>query len=70
MFNTSSNIMSSTDDNNTNERGWINIGEHESPAVLKKTIQKIRAKWLDRYELRICRKSTDVESFQLQLRHL
>ncbi|HIA02686.1 MAG TPA: hypothetical protein EYN66_12385 [Myxococcales bacterium] len=61
--------MSSTKNNDINESGWISIGEHESPAVLKKTLQRIRAKWLDRYELRICPKDSDDESFQLQLKH-
>ncbi len=69
MLEKRNNTMSSTNNNDINESGWISIGEHESPAVLNKTLQRIRAKWLDRYELRICPKSSDDESFQLQLKH-
>jgi len=62
--------MSSTREKNNNDADWINIGEHENRAVLRKAIRRIRAKWLDRYELRICPKdAADDDNFQLQLKH-
>ena len=67
MYEVSQQEMNSNQDNAT-EPGWIKIGEHQSRAVLKKTVDKIRAKWLDRYELRICPSECD-HGFQLQLKH-
>ena len=48
---------------------WIKIGEHSNQAVLKKTVMKIRAKWLDRYDFRICESDSEKQQYELQLKH-
>ena len=52
-----------------NATTWIKVGEHSSPAVLKKTVAKLRAQWLDRYVFRICEKANDEKNFELHLKH-
>lgn len=55
-------------DNAMNAASWIKIGEHSSRDTLKQAVEKIRAKWVGRYDFRIC-KATDDTCFELRLRH-
>ncbi len=46
---------------------WVKIGEHSSRDTLKQAVDKIRAKWVGRYDFRICK--SDADGFELRLRH-
>jgi hypothetical protein len=48
---------------------WTKIGEHSNRTVLKKTVAKIRAKWLDRYVFRILKCDENDKGFELHLKH-
>jgi len=52
-----------------NTPSWTKIGEHSSRAVLKKTVAKIRAKWLDRYLFKISEKSEQDDGYELHIKH-
>ena len=52
-----------------NATSWIKIGENADLKALKQAAEKIRARWIGRYDFQICECQDKDKGYELRLRH-